>query len=241
MMQITRNPWIPFTSVPIRAPRDRWASAEPSSAFLASAPWRRAPGLHGMQRAAQRAELLTPVNRPRQASHQIEERPCARPRSPRVRRSSGSPGASALSIRSRSYGAAAGGRQTSAAPSSSARPRPSTRLREDLVKVFDAGRSVLRADPQITGRRPYAEAERLAAESGWTLGGWHAGHLVGEFPHETIDGAAPGSTSPWTTPLRCDAMRRAARAGRCHWILEVHLVDEQHGFGGFYGQLLDLA
>lgn len=74
MIQITRNPWIPFTSVPIRAPRDRWASAEPSSAFLASAPWRRAPGLHGMQRAAQRAELLTPVNRPRQASHQIEER-----------------------------------------------------------------------------------------------------------------------------------------------------------------------
>ncbi|MFF4954929.1 hypothetical protein [Streptomyces chattanoogensis] len=26
-----------------------------------------------------------------------------------------------------------------------------------------------------------------------------------------------------------------------HWILEIHLVDEQHAFGGFSEQLLDLA
>lgn len=67
----------------------------------------------------------------------------------------------------------------------------------------------------------------------------HAGHLVGEFPHESIDGAkiesyiAPGNTMP---------MRREDKAGRtCHWILEVHLVDTERGFGGFYEQLLDLG
>jgi hypothetical protein len=76
-------------------------------------------------------------------------------------------------------------------------------------------------------------------QAGWSMGGTHAGHLVGEFPHETIDGAriesyiAPGNTTP---------MRRPDKAGRvCHWILEIHLTDTARGFGGFYEQLLDLG
>ncbi|MFE2426163.1 M24 family metallopeptidase [Streptomyces sp. NPDC059373] len=113
------------------------------------------------------------------------------------------------------------------------------RLRDDLPRIFAAGRRAFEAAPDITGKQLYAEVERLAAEAGWTLGGWHAGHLVGEFPHETIDGAdvesyvAPGNDTP---------LRRTDRAGRrCHWILEIHLVDREHGFGGFHEQLLDLG
>ncbi|WP_407555055.1 M24 family metallopeptidase [Streptomyces sp. Pv4-95] len=113
------------------------------------------------------------------------------------------------------------------------------RLREDLPSVFAAGRRAFHADPDITGKQLYAEVERLAAESGWALGGWHAGHLVGEFPHETIDGAR---TESYIVPDNARPLRRTDRAGwRCHWILEVHLVDERNGFGGFYEQLLDLA
>ncbi|WNI20781.1 M24 family metallopeptidase [Streptomyces sp. ITFR-16] len=113
------------------------------------------------------------------------------------------------------------------------------RLRDDLATVFAAGRSAFRADPHITGRELYAEVERLAAGAGWRLGGWHAGHLVGEFPHETIDGARVES---YVTPENEHPVRRTDRAGRrCHWILEIHLVDEERGFGGFYEQLLDLA
>ncbi|MDX6352286.1 MAG: hypothetical protein QOF84_7076 [Streptomyces sp.] len=113
------------------------------------------------------------------------------------------------------------------------------RLRDDLPRIFAAGRRTFEAAPDITGQQLYAEVERLAADAGWTLGGWHAGHLVGEFPHETIDGAdvesyvAPGNDTP---------LRRTDRAGRrCHWILEIHLVDHEHGFGGFHEQLLDLG
>jgi len=80
---------------------------------------------------------------------------------------------------------------------------------------------------------------RLAQEAGWSLGGRHAGHLVGEFPHEKIDGAdiesyiAPGNSTP---------MRRRDKTGRlCHWILEIHLTDPERQFGGFYEQLLDLG
>ncbi|MFE0171330.1 M24 family metallopeptidase [Streptomyces sp. NPDC059002] len=113
------------------------------------------------------------------------------------------------------------------------------RLLTDLPRVFDAGRAAFAADPDITGKQLHAEVERLAAEAGWTLGIWHAGHLVGEFPHETNEGAKAES---YITPENDTPLRRTDRAGRvCHWILELHFVDEQRGFGGFYEQLLDLA
>ena len=113
------------------------------------------------------------------------------------------------------------------------------RLAAGLPVIFDAGRRYFAAHPGITGAQLYAEVARLAGEAGWTLGGFHAGHLVGEFPHETIDGAdiesyiAPGNTT---------VMRRRDKAGRvCHWIMEIHLTDPGRQFGGFYEQLLDLG
>ncbi|MGW4650736.1 M24 family metallopeptidase [Kitasatospora sp. NPDC004289] len=113
------------------------------------------------------------------------------------------------------------------------------RLRDDLSTVFAAGRTAFHAAPDITGAQLHARVSRLAADRGWLLGGWHAGHLVGEFPHETIDGAKAES---YVTPDNHTPLRRTDRSGwRCHWILEVHLVDPSHGFGGFHEQLLDLA
>ena len=112
-------------------------------------------------------------------------------------------------------------------------------LAADLPVIFDAGRRYFAAHAGITGAELHAEVARLADEAGWSLGGRHAGHLVGEFPHEKIDGAdiesyiAPGNTTP---------MRRRDKTGKqCHWILEVHLTDKARQFGGFYEQLLDLG
>lgn len=112
------------------------------------------------------------------------------------------------------------------------------RLRDDLPRIFAAGRRYFESHPDITGEQLFAEVVRLAEEAGWEYGGPHCGHLVGEFPHEKINGnqiesyIAPGSDPP---------MRRADRNGHdCHWILEVHLVDRARGFGGFYEELLDL-
>jgi Xaa-Pro aminopeptidase len=112
-------------------------------------------------------------------------------------------------------------------------------LAADLPVIFRAGRRYFAGHEDITGADLYAEVARLAGAAGWALGGTHAGHLVGEFPHEKIDGAdiesyiAPGNTTP---------MRREDKAGRaCHWILEIHLTDTARQFGGFYEQLLDLG
>ena len=113
------------------------------------------------------------------------------------------------------------------------------RLRDALPVIFDAGRAYFEADPEITGAQLYAHVLALAEQDGWQFGGAHAGHLVGQFPHETIDGEqiesyiAPGSDRP---------MRRLDRSGRqCHWILEIHLVDLERQIGGFHEELLDLG
>lgn len=112
------------------------------------------------------------------------------------------------------------------------------RLRADLPRIWAAGRAHFDAHPDITGAELYAHVVELAGAAGWEFGGSHSGHLVGEFPHELIDGEriesyiAPGNTT---------AMRRTDRAGReCHWILEVHLVDRERRIGGFHEQLLTL-
>ena len=112
-------------------------------------------------------------------------------------------------------------------------------LCDDLPRVWAKGREYFDAHRDVTGAELFDHVVRLSREAGWEFGGPHAGHLVGEFPHETIDGdsiesyIAPGSDHP---------MRRTDRTGRvCHWILEVHLIDPQRRFGGFYEELLDLA
>jgi Xaa-Pro aminopeptidase len=110
------------------------------------------------------------------------------------------------------------------------------RLVDDLPVVFAAGRAHFEARPDITGEELYVEVVRLARESGWEFGHYHCGHLVGEFPHVTLDAARThnllmrGSTKP---------MRRLDPQGRQpHWVLEVHLVDRDRQVGGFYEELL---
>ncbi|MEU4669587.1 M24 family metallopeptidase [Amycolatopsis sp. NPDC023774] len=113
------------------------------------------------------------------------------------------------------------------------------RLRDSLPAVWQAGREYFEAHPDVTGAELYERVTKLAAEAGWEFGGAHSGHLVGQFPHETIDGEriesyiAPGSYRP---------MRRPDRNGQTsHWILEVHLVDRERRIGGFFEELLDLG
>ena len=90
----------------------------------------------------------------------------------------------------------------------------------------------------IAGEELFDYVVAVSRDFGWDFGGVIAGHLVGHFPHDKIDGAdiesyvAPGSTQQ---------MRRKDKSGNeCHWILEVHLVDRDRRFGGFYEELLDL-
>jgi Xaa-Pro aminopeptidase len=113
------------------------------------------------------------------------------------------------------------------------------RLRDDLPVLFDAGRAHFESTPDITGEQLFGYMVDLAEQAGWEWGGTIAGHLVGQFPHDEIEGddvvsnIMPGSTRP---------MRGLDSGGRqCHWILEVHLVDRARQIGGFHEELLDLG
>jgi Xaa-Pro aminopeptidase len=112
------------------------------------------------------------------------------------------------------------------------------KLRDDLAPIWEAGRDHFEAHPDITGAELFTHVVALAEQAGWEFGGAHSGHVVGEFPHEWLDGeridsyVAPGSDLP---------MRRTDPSGRqAHWILEIHLVDRDRAIGGFYEQLLSL-
>lgn len=112
------------------------------------------------------------------------------------------------------------------------------RLRDDLETVWRAGADHFDAHPGITGAELYAHVVTLAEKAGWEFGGAHSGHLVGEFPHELVDGERIES---YIAPENPHPMRRTDKGGKvCHWILEVHLVDREREIGGFYEQLLDL-
>ena len=112
------------------------------------------------------------------------------------------------------------------------------RLRDDLRRIWEAGQAHFEAVPDLSGAELFAHVVGLAEDAGWEFGGPHSGHLVGEFPHEFVDGEriesyiAPGSDHP---------LRRLDPSGRrCHWILEIHLVDRERRIGGFFEQLLTL-
>ncbi|MFJ3876757.1 M24 family metallopeptidase [Streptomyces sp. NPDC090077] len=112
------------------------------------------------------------------------------------------------------------------------------RLLRDLPGIFAAGRELFHADPGITGRQLHEALRALAGKAGWTLAGWHAGHLVGEAP-----AANPlcARADAYIGPDNDRPLRRTTAGGwQAHWLLEVHLADEHAGLGGSHKGLLGL-
>ncbi|MFE5860973.1 M24 family metallopeptidase [Streptomyces virginiae] len=113
------------------------------------------------------------------------------------------------------------------------------RLALDLPRMFTACREALLADSRITGRGLHAELQALAATSGWTVAGWHCGHLVGADPSAGVRDVRPDA---YICAENDRQLRRTLQGGwQAHWILEIHLVDARRGFGGSYKRLLDLV
>jgi Xaa-Pro dipeptidase len=106
----------------------------------------------------------------------------------------------------------------------------------ELPHQFDKLQAHLRAHPGITGAALYAFAVGSTEQAGWTFGGKIAGHIISEFAHAQIPGSkelnriAPSNTAPMSDP--------DGNGNPRHWIGEIHLVDRDGGFGGFYERLL---
>ncbi|PGH57145.1 aminopeptidase [Azospirillum palustre] len=110
------------------------------------------------------------------------------------------------------------------------------RLGADLERIFETVKQHFDATPDVTGADLYGYAQRIAEANGWLFGGDIAGHLVGEFPHARI----PGDKDLYRiSPKNPSRMRDPDELGQeKHWILEIHLVDRDRTYGGFYERLL---
>jgi Xaa-Pro dipeptidase len=113
---------------------------------------------------------------------------------------------------------------------------PGAPLVADLPVVFDRVQAHYYASPDITGAELYAFAQKASADAGWKFGGVIAGHLVSEFAHAHIPGDMDLNRIRPENPKR---MRDPDGLGReRHWILEIHLVEPNGSYGGFYERLL---
>jgi len=106
----------------------------------------------------------------------------------------------------------------------------------ELPRQFEKLQAHYRATPHITGAGLYDFAVRSAREAGWKFGGKIAGHIVSEFAHAHIPGdkdlnrIGPNNPAPMSDP---DGLGRPR-----HWIGEIHLIETDGSFGGFYERLL---
>jgi Xaa-Pro aminopeptidase len=113
---------------------------------------------------------------------------------------------------------------------------PGAALVEALPVIFDRVQSHYQASPDMTGADLYAFAQIAAAEAGWVFGGAIAGHLVSEFAHAHIPGSKDLNR---IHPGNSKRMREPDELGReRHRILEIHLVEPNGLYGGFYERLL---
>jgi Xaa-Pro aminopeptidase len=110
------------------------------------------------------------------------------------------------------------------------------RLTSDLAAIFRECREHYLAIPTITGRDLFAHVGEAAKARGWSFGGLHAGHLIGDFPFPRVERERACNwvrpDNDW--PMHAPGPSREDR----HWILEVHLLDPSGAFGGFYEELL---
>lgn len=113
------------------------------------------------------------------------------------------------------------------------------RLAADTEAVWYEAQAYYRQHADtLTGAQLYAQVVALAKAHGWSFGNIHCGHLIGQFPHEVIEGEKE------TNYLHPNNHVQLAAPGvdgnKRYWILEIHLVDTEQQIGGFFEQILNL-
>jgi Xaa-Pro aminopeptidase len=112
------------------------------------------------------------------------------------------------------------------------------KLCRDIEEAFASGKRYFHEHPEITAAELYAYAQQLAEQAGWEYGGPIAGHLIGVFPHERIEG---DKITLYVHPKNHNRMQLPDASGRKrHWIFEIHFVDRAQEIGGFYEELLTI-
>jgi Xaa-Pro dipeptidase len=114
-----------------------------------------------------------------------------------------------------------------------------SKLVDDLEIVFNKCKGYFDEHRNITGSELYNHITECSKQQGWLYGGPHAGHLIGIFPHESSLGEGSENYICAENQMR---MRDFDVNGNIrHWILEIHLVNVEQKYGGFYEELLTIS
>ncbi len=111
------------------------------------------------------------------------------------------------------------------------------RLANDVESAWHEGKDHYRKnEDSITGAEFYDYTCDMAKRYGWSYGNEHCGHLIGNFPHEKLQGEElsnyihPDNTAPMSRPDK--------NGNRRFWIYEIHFIDQEKQIGGFFEQLV---
>ena len=110
-------------------------------------------------------------------------------------------------------------------------------LKRDVEAAWYLGKEFFdRNFETLTGAEFYSFTKDLAAGMGWEYGNRHCGHLVGNFPHEEIQGEEEVNYLHPNNHIRLADPDMEGR--KRYWIYEIHFVDRARGIGGFFEQLV---
>lgn len=111
------------------------------------------------------------------------------------------------------------------------------KLKSDIEAAWNDGKRFYDQNKMdITGADFYFFTKNLAEIYGWEFGNKHCGHLIGEFPHEKIQGE---SSLNYIHPNNHQLMCEKDQSGKDRfWIYEIHFIDRRHEIGGFFEQLV---
>jgi Xaa-Pro dipeptidase len=110
------------------------------------------------------------------------------------------------------------------------------KIQHDIETAWYLGKKWFDSHPNCSGNELFTYVSSLAAEFGWKFGQEHCGHLIGNFPHEKIQGE---EVLNYIHPQNNLNMSNLDKNGLTRdWILEIHFIDEKLEIGGFFEQLL---
>ncbi|HEU0135372.1 MAG TPA: M24 family metallopeptidase [Allosphingosinicella sp.] len=113
------------------------------------------------------------------------------------------------------------------------------RMRDSIEAAWASGRDHFKANRDtVTCAEMYELARQAARAQGYEFGNWHSGHLIGNFPHEIVQGELSENYLHPENPTRLADPDREGRPRT--WIYEIHFIDRQRGYGGFFEQWLEL-
>ncbi|MFA5834307.1 MAG: M24 family metallopeptidase [Bacteroidota bacterium] len=113
------------------------------------------------------------------------------------------------------------------------------KLKHDIESAWYEGKKYYDAHAsELTGAQFYHHISSLAGQYGWEFGNIHCGHLIGNFPHEHILGDEEHNYLHPNNHIKLSELD--IQGNPRDWILEIHFINKERTFGGFFEQLLSI-